>query len=238
MRLAYHTAARDERGPTNMSRRFLVLWFTCPAVLPLIAACREEPTPSATSQVVDAEIKDPIRKRSDAPEILFPDTVRTTDASLNQFIDNLLRACVEGEYGLYRLAVGSQYEPLNRRNFERAWHAVKEVRLRKIERVHEPTTRQIDPARTDIRPELKGTIYCAHATITLREDRKNKPVREVVVLIIQEDGQWKLGPPASQALKRRIMGTDSPAADLVDIPDRKTDPAESGSATAPSSRKS
>jgi len=147
--------------------------------------------------------------------VIFPAALRTDDPSLNKFIDDVLGFCARGDYGMYRLAVGSQYEPLPRKNFERAWHAVKEVRVRKVIRVHEPTTRPAASAPVEIREELRNPIYCVHGTILLRDNQRPRPVREVVVLVIKENGEWKLGPPAPAAIKQRIMGTDEPAGDLV-----------------------
>jgi len=70
-------------------------------------------------------------------------------------------------------------------------------------------------ALTEIREELSNPIYCVHGTILLRDNQRPRPVREVVVLVIKENGEWKLGPPAPAAIKQRIMGTDEPAGDLV-----------------------
>ncbi len=181
----------------------------------ILCGCRNEPPPTPGEQISE-EQRDPISVRgTEAPKVEFPLEQRSGDAALDEFIDRTLNACVRGEYGIYRMAVGSQYEPLPRRSFERAWRAVKEVRIRRLMLVHDPDTQAADTQRTDMRPELKGRVYCAHATITLRDPRRSRPVREIVVLLIQENGEWKLGPPAPLALKYRIMGIEAPAEDLV-----------------------
>lgn len=216
-----------------MTRNMLSVLFAAAMAMAGLTGCRGRSAASPDSQPAESEEVDPIHQRGAPPEVIFPAALRTDDPSLNQFIDDVLSFCVKGEYGRYRLAVASQYEPLQRQHFERAWNAVKEVRVRKIMRVHQPTTRQADPSRTDIRPELKGPIYCAHATITLRDDRRTRPVREVVVLLIQENGEWKLGPPAPSAIKHRIMGTQESAGDMVNPIDTDEEESSSRPATGP-----
>ncbi len=193
---------------------FHVLLATARAAL--LSGCRDQPTPGPGTQPTESDEVDRIESQGDeAPEVIFPAALRTDDPSLNKFIDDVLGFCARGDYGMYRLAVGSQYEPLPRKNFERAWHAVKEVRVRKVIRVHEPTTRPAASAPAEIREELRNPIYCVHGTILLRDNQRPRPVREVVVLVIKENGEWRLGPPAPAAIKQRIMGTDEPAGDLV-----------------------
>jgi hypothetical protein len=198
-----------------MTRKTFSILFAALLAAGGAAGCRDRSS-AADTQPSDAEEVDRINPRgAEPPEVIFPAALRTDDESLNRFIDSVLGFCVKGEYGSYRLAVGSQYEPLPRKNFERAWRAVKEVRIRKILRVYEPTTRAADPSRTDVREELKHPIYCVHGTITLRDTQRTRPVREVVVLLIKEHGEWRLGPPAPLAVKHRIMGMEAPAGDLV-----------------------
>lgn len=184
----------------------------------LLGACKKEEAPPPTTLPVDGYIVDPITQRTAPPLVEFPDWIRTNDASLNEFIDKLLQHCVRGEYGLYRLAVSTKFEPLGRTQFEKAWHAVERVQIRNIRLIHQPTTRHWDPARTDIPEELKHPIYCVHGTIYLRElpgrQLLKKPVREVVVLVVKENGEWKLGPPAPADVKRDVMGVQD-SGDLV-----------------------
>lgn len=193
-----------------------------------VGACKDKAEPTPTSKPVDEYIADPISQRLAPPAVEFPDTLRSPDASLNAFIEELMQICTRGEYGLYRLAVAARYEPLGRTQFEKAWHAVQKVQIRNIKLIHQPTTRHTDPARTDIPEELKNPIYCVHGTITLREVEGRKirrPVREVVLLIIKENGDWKLGPPANARIKHEIMGIQEASDDMVVI--------ETGSSTRP-----
>ncbi|MGB9626672.1 MAG: hypothetical protein ACPMAQ_17595, partial [Phycisphaerae bacterium] len=197
-------------------RRNLFHIVLATAIAAVLTGCRDRSTPPPGSQPAESDEVDRIEPHGDeAPEVIFPAALRTDDPSLNRFIDDVLGFCARGDYGMYRLAVGSQYEPLPRKSFERAWHAVKEVRVRKVIRVHEPATRMAGSAPAEAREELRNPIYCVHGTILLRDNQRPRPVREVVVLVIKENGEWKLGPPAPPAIKQRIMGTDAPAGDLV-----------------------
>ncbi len=197
-------------------RRNLFHILLATALAAALTGCRDRSTPTPGSQPAESDEVDRIESHGDeAPEVIFPAALRTDDPSLNRFIDDVLGFCAKGDYGMYRLAVGSQYEPLPRKSFERAWHAVKEVRVRKVIRVHDPTTRAAGSAPAETREELRNPIYCVHGTIVLRDNQRPRPVREVVVLVIKENGEWKLGPPAPPAIKQRIMGTDAPAGDLV-----------------------
>lgn len=160
-------------------------------------------------------LTEPIESTEKPPELIFPAAVRTEDASVNTFIDNLLSACAKGQYGLYRLAVASQYDPMAQRHFERAWHAVKQVEIRGVECIYTPPAAEKLAQRPDLREELRHPIYSVHATITLREGF-DRPTRELVVLIVKENDEWKLGPPASPAIKHRMVGDQSDADDLVE----------------------
>lgn len=179
-------------------------------------ACREEPSSRPAQDSAEPAPGDMIRTGDEPPpNIVFPDAQRAEDPTVNEFLQGLMTSCAKGDYMAYRLAVASQYDPLPRANFERVWHAIKEVRIRRLMRVAGPSTRAADSA-PDAGP--KGPIYGVHATVTMRDERRAKAVREVVVLLVREAGEWKLGPPAPASVKYEIMGIQSPAGDLVTVP--------------------
>jgi hypothetical protein len=181
-----------------------------------IPACEDE-SAEPDSGEFDEFVRDPVQTQGEPPTIEFPASARVEDDSVNQFIEDLLKHCRDGDYGLYRLAVSTRYEPLSREQFQRAWYAVKTVRIRDIIKVYDPATHPIDPSNPHFRDEYRHPIYCVHATIELREDH-HRPVREVIVLIVRENDEWKLGPPASLGLKRKIIGDDTAVEDMVAPP--------------------
>lgn len=221
-------------GSAVRTQMTLVIAMSGLAAASVVGCKGKSPTTTDRSGLLETDID----TKGDAPSVVFPAECHTADESLNAFVEDLLKRCVEGQYGSYRAAVASQIDPMNKYTFERAWHAVKEVRIREIRLVYTPPPEGVPPERAEQRPELLGPIYCAHATITLRQVKPpHRPEREVVVLIIRENGEWRLGPPAPARLKHEIMGESAEPSDLVeprnppaDIP--STTPATSAPAAA------
>jgi hypothetical protein len=196
-------------------------------LIALLGACsRDEPTPKKS--LSDKMLEDPIEMQGKPPKIDFPADVRCDDESINDFIDELIRICLQGEYGRYRLAVSTKVDPIDREQFRRAWQAVEKVEVRRIVKIWPPPGKPL-PTQPAGREELLHPIYGVHARITLREQpgrSERARTREVVVLVIQENGEWKLGPPAGRDIKYRIMGIDAATDDGLLTPTTTSAPAD------------
>ncbi|NLX13481.1 MAG: hypothetical protein GXY44_07490 [Phycisphaerales bacterium] len=131
------------------------------------------------------------------PEIHFPHELKTEDHSLNQFVMRILEICYKGDYDGFRQLFGTKYTPTSKTNFESVWMRVGTIRVVRIER-----------------HPRKEPIECyLHAKIELREpDRQDRTERNVVIMIFQEDGEWRLGTAPREATKA-ILAADSQPAD-------------------------
>ncbi|MFQ6047935.1 MAG: hypothetical protein ACE5K7_01040 [Phycisphaerae bacterium] len=139
---------------------------------------------------------DYIRTEGPPPKFVFPEALRSREPELSRFISEFVQVCLRGDYAGYRLRVSRQCEPVGRDTFERAWHAVKQVRVRSI--------RRLDGA-----VKYPPPVYLVRADVELREPAK-KPLREVALLIFREQGQWTTA-PAGRVL-RRLRAQSQPTA--------------------------
>jgi hypothetical protein len=125
------------------------------------------------------------------PHFVFPESARTYDLSLNQFVDRFARACMSGKYSDFRLMLSTKRPPVLPQRFESNFNALKEVRILGIEKLPEV-------------PDIVGPVYLMQAAYDLQEYavRRGERTKQVHVAIAQEDGQWRIGPIPHDALMR------------------------------------
>ena len=142
------------------------------------------------------------------PNIVFPESVRTPDLSLNRFVDRFARVCVQGKYEDLRLMLSKRSgDPLVARRFQSMFNALKQVRIIALERL---------PAA----PDVEGPVYLMKAEYVLEDFAvsKTRKTEQVRLGIAREDGSWRIGPiPRSiQAqLEAYQAGTTQPAGESV-----------------------
>lgn len=127
----------------------------------------------------------------------FPDSVRVEDPGVNDFIHTAMDACIAGDYGRFRALWSAKEDPLTREQFERGWHSAESIAVITLQ-----------PMR---HPEDDSLLYYAHTRVELGADVAD-PMREAVVLIIDEGGEWRLA-RAPKALSRQILGDKTPEPD-------------------------
>jgi hypothetical protein len=123
----------------------------------------------------------------------------TEDASLNQFINNALKACAEGDYDKFRLIFATSQRPPERDSFGRIWQGVQGVY---VQSVHGPYPNK----------ENQPTYY-VHAMVRLRKpDSKDRTKRDAVVAIFKEGNEWRLGDAPPGAKRKILAASTQPAA--------------------------
>jgi len=113
--------------------------------------------------------------------LIFPDSLRVQDESVNEFLSDAMRACISGDYEVFRLLWSAQYDPVTRDQFESAWRAVEKITIAALER------------------DAQNDSYAVFARVTFDPDQlprkhelHNDPRRDVVLLIIREHDDWRL----------------------------------------------
>lgn len=206
----------------NLSWRrigFLALVVVAAAMLTVVAMVMlgEDPLLAEEDAFRDPFVLPPGKR----PNILFPELVRTTDLSLNRFVDRFARVCMEGKYSDLRLLLSTRSgDPLVARRFESMFNALKQVRILALEEV--PRV-----------PGLEGSAYLLLAEYVLEDyaATKGRSIEQVRLAIAREEGVWRIGPiprnllaalearsgssssqPTSQGSDSATLGSASPAA--------------------------
>jgi len=166
-----------------MNSRGRIILFPCVAVALLSAAstCRREPEQQT-------EIKPPSPARNPRELLVFPDELRVEDASVNAFITRAMETCAAREYDAFRLLWSVRQDPLPREEFEEGWQAVEEIRIKAVR----PATLAPDPQREMPDPQ---SVYAVVAEVMLDPKHpaaKGRPRRHVVLMLVQEQGDWRL----------------------------------------------
>ena len=159
------------------------------------------------------------------PHFVFPESARTFDLTLNEFVDRFARVCMEGKYSDFRLMLSTKRTPILPPRFESNFNALKEVRVVGLDKLPEL-------------PEMPGAVYIMTASFDLQDFavRRGEKTKKVRVAISKEDGQWRIGPIPHEAIARlrayqQAQSQPADDADLV-MPAATSRPAES----TPSSR--
>jgi hypothetical protein len=161
----------------------------------------DEPIMTADEAFPEPVIVDPEKR----PDFVFPEAVRTTDLSLNRFVDRFARVCVQGKYNDFRLMLSTKRPPILPPRFESNFNALKQVRIVAIDSV------------PDL-PASVGPVYVMKAEYDLQDYavRQGEHTKQVHVAITQEEGVWRLGPIPHEAMQRLIafqnaQSTSAPA---------------------------
>lgn len=126
------------------------------------------------------------------PRFVFPDELRTSDLSVNRFIDRFLRVCAEGRYSQFRLMFSTQSgDRILPRDFESIFNALKVARIRSIKRLPEIA-------------EIEGPLYVLAAEYDLEDytARGQKRGNLIHLAIVREEGEWRIGRIPRAAMAR------------------------------------
>lgn len=170
-----HTAA------LSAIRKVIVIAFFVAVMTP---ACRrnEPEKTSAADSSSDAA-------KSQRPNLLiFPDELRVTDSTVNEYVVKAMTTCAVGEYEAFRLLWSARETPLPREEFEQGWQAVQNIQVRALEQV----LLDADPSADRTQPE---TVYALLIEVALDPAQKvgqKEPRRLVVLMLTREHEQWRL----------------------------------------------
>ena len=113
---------------------------------------------------------------SKPPRFVFPESVRTDDASLNAFVERFAQICVDGEYDKYRLTVRRRSRPVQKDDFENIWHNIEEIHIEHI----------LPLPDADVGPDPR---YALFANVRLKPGQAESE-KLVVMQILREGGEW------------------------------------------------
>jgi hypothetical protein len=122
------------------------------------------------------------------PILQFPEELKVADAAVNRLVLEAMSACAEKRYDDFRAAWSPREDPMSRDEFEQSWHAVREIRLRALKPA------MFESASEGGRPD-RQRVYVAYAEVLLDPEHRageREPLREAVLMLIQEQGQWRL----------------------------------------------
>ncbi|MCP4590948.1 MAG: hypothetical protein GY842_09390 [bacterium] len=156
------------------------------AVVLLTGACAREAAPTGDALPVEA----------DPSPIDFPREVQADAPEVNRFVREVVETCAGGDYESFRLLWSVHENPFPRAEFERGWKALRKVRVLALDKYKTPEGEY---------------LYSIHARVELDQELPD-PVREVVLLVVQENGQWRLKTAPSYHQQRVLGAGDEEAA--------------------------
>lgn len=182
-------------GKSNLPRLVLPL-LVCAAPVLFLPGCRPEESNRGDD-------RPPVAEKPEVELLVFPDELRVADESVNSFMTRAMETCAAGDYNAFRLLWSAREEPLTAREFEEGWEAVREIRVRALERV----LLAPEPDHAEARPEV---VYAAWAAVEFDPAHRAGQVearREVILMLVREHDEWRLA-RAPQAM--RVWMRDHP----------------------------
>jgi hypothetical protein len=154
--------------------------WLCLAILFAVVGC--EPNASGTGSKGT-----PTPKATSAPSIMaFPEALHADDPEINAFIEHLVATCVAADYDAFRLMWSALEEPLGEQEFLVGFRATRHV-----------TVLDLAPRRTR-EGEIVYLLYCM---VELDPDVVPEPKRDIVLLLRQETGSWRIARPPHREAK-------------------------------------
>ncbi len=206
-----------KRGHSLKAGRFSILAAASVCVL-VACACRDDDEPPSRQTTESLETT----PHKPSGMLTFPDDMRVADESVNAFVVRAMSICGGGEYEPFRLLWSVREEPLPKNQFEEGWQAVEQIRVRALRKAMvavggnqaSPGDRSpVDAGEADVgmakgeenatggsggADEQLETVYLVLAEVRLDADHpaaKGRPQREVVLMLVQEHGQWRIAKP-------------------------------------------
>jgi hypothetical protein len=157
--------------------------FILLCVVSTSAGCRREEE-TAKSEPVPAQAARP----QPADVLVFPNEMRVEDDSVNVFLERAMAVCTTGDYQAFRLLWSAREEPLPQDEFEEGWQAVREIRIRLLEKV-------LLAPEAGSEAGIDRTVYAVYADVRLDPEHtagRREPEREVVLMLVHEHDDWRL----------------------------------------------
>lgn len=162
----------------------LALLLTSAAVFVVMT---EDPILAVDDVFPEPVILDPERH----PNFIFPEAARTSDLTVNRFVDRFARVCTTGKYSEFRLMLSRKHPPILPPRFESNFNAVKQVRVLSVDRLPPLPGANVPLAVLNVEYELEE--FAAKNGVTTKQVR---------VAIVREDGELRIGPIPGDALAK------------------------------------
>ncbi len=195
---------------------YRILAMLCAIAAVSQSACRRDESGDQAAE----SVTDPIAESQPAHLLVFPDSLYVEDASVNAFLRRAMGVCARGEYEAFRLLWSAREDPLTRADFETGWQAVQEIRIRALEHVMLAAETGDDDAKN-------SSAYAVFAEVQLDPSLpagQRESHREVVLLIVREHDEWRLGDapkPVRGWIKKQIVSRSTPSDNIVNQPPGK-----------------
>jgi len=111
-------------------------------------------------------------------QVEFPASLRVDDESVNKAIDRAIEACFSGDYEAFRLLWSiRQNPPFTEQEFRIALKGGAKVTVNRLQKFRTPE---------------REVIYAVAGRVELFQPDIPNPVRDVILLLVKESGQWRL----------------------------------------------
>lgn len=132
-----------------------------------------------------AEQPAPVEPAAPAPRdrLVFRDSLKVDDDSVNQFVEDAMHTCVGGAYEPFRLLWSAQYDPVDRAHFEKHWQSIEEIEVLALVK---------DPEADSNRYALCADVILDPAELPPDHELRDNPRRRVALLIVREENRWRL----------------------------------------------
>lgn len=163
------------------------MWFTLLALTGFIltagVACRRS-APAETESSSNS-VKEPVREE---PRLQFPEDLNAKDPSVNDFVTHAMLTATSGDYDAFRLLWSAREEPMAREEFLQGWDAVRQVRVRALEKI-------VIAQENATENSPQADMYAVFVEVSLDPEHraaKDKPQREAILVMVREQNRWAL----------------------------------------------
>ena len=172
--------------------------------------CREDHSTPATP---------PSKRESEqsTAELIFPDSLRVADESVNIFVRTALSQCASGNYEAFRALWSAKQDPISRAEFGEGWQAVHRIEVRGLQKVL---------LAADQGPAASEPVYVLLVEVALdpaQKAGKREPLREIVMMLVHEHEQWRLA-GAPKAMREWIKQQNAAPASNSAVSPSPTNP--------------
>jgi len=165
------------------------------AALMCLPGCEDRKNKTSTEEENAGKVR--LGPEAGRPQLDFPKALKSTDPSLNDFIETFYSTCCKGEYDKFRLMLSTRVDPLAPERFKKSLTAVERVQIEAVEKL--PDVAEVPPP-----------IYLVRSRIRLREGtRTDRRDRSISILVFREGTKWVMA-PAPKNLRQELDVLTSP----------------------------
>lgn len=141
--------------------------------------------------------------------------MQAAESSVNDFVSRALAECAGGKYESFRALWSAKEEPLPREEFEKGWHAAKEIRVRALEKVLFDRGSDAPTQPASAQKPAPETVYALYIEVSLDPEQQvgqKKPERHAVLMVVEEQNEWRLAPAPKQMrewIKKKLQSASA-----------------------------